>query len=312
MARTKKFRRTENKDGTYTHEKLTAKGYVEISEDEWRRYCKTFVDNGAWKKRPADDGADDSQRLKRTKSVVPDTAKPSAGKEKIDSFVKRLENWVENQIQDMKTKRGGGSKKRPADDGGSNKRPADDGADDSQRLKRTKSVVPETVKHFVKRKESWVDMIPKCDDVDLTNITFGFLVDGDGAKDLSPEELKERLKLLEDYTKKVTAQSLILYQQNDTLKKDLAKVTAIQEKVTSNNNCVVELQGHIKKIQSTVEHLEKSNKEIIGGLQEAYEERVIEEREAFYEQIAESFNEQIVELKKENEQLKERLKSQEL
>ena len=86
----------------------------------------------------------------------------------------------------------------------------------------------------------------------------------------------------------------------------------IQEKVTSNINCVDELKGHIKKLQSTVEHLEKSNKETIERLQEAFEERLLDEKNAFYEQIAESFNEQIVELKKENEQLKERLKSQEL
>jgi hypothetical protein len=246
MARTRLYKKTDNKDGTYTYEKLTVaegwvdrigEGWVEITEEEYRARTN---------KRPAEDGGDDSQRLKRSKSVVPETAKPSAGGEKTDSFVKRLETWV-----DMKTKSG---------------------------------------------------------DVDLTNITYGFLVDGHGAKDLSPEEVKERFKILGDYAKAVTARSEFLYQENDTLRK---KVTAIKEKVTSNGNCVVELQGHIKKLQSTVEHLEKSNKEIIGGLQEAFEERLCDEN-ILREQITDSFNDQIVELKKENEQLKKRLNLQEL
>ena len=76
MARGRGFLRLDNGDGTYTYQKRTASGLVEVSEDEWLRHCKTFhgAKDGASKKRPADDGAEDSQRKKTKLDEVEVTA----------------------------------------------------------------------------------------------------------------------------------------------------------------------------------------------------------------------------------------------
>lgn len=76
MARGRGFLRLDNGDGTYTYQKRTASGLVEISEDEWRRHCKTFhgAKDGASKKRPADDNTGESQRKKTKLDEVEVTA----------------------------------------------------------------------------------------------------------------------------------------------------------------------------------------------------------------------------------------------
>ena len=70
MARGRGLVKERNGDGTYTYKKRTANGLVVITEEEYRATTNRLLN-----KRPADDGAEDSQRLKRTKSVVPETAK---------------------------------------------------------------------------------------------------------------------------------------------------------------------------------------------------------------------------------------------
>ena len=67
MARGRGLVRERNGDGSYTYAKRTANGLVYISNAEYNRLMR---------KRAADDGAEDSQRLKRTKSLLPDPAKP--------------------------------------------------------------------------------------------------------------------------------------------------------------------------------------------------------------------------------------------
>ena len=234
MARGRGFLRLDNGDGTYTYQKRTASGLVEVSEDEWRRHCKTFhgAKDGASKKRPADDNTGESQRNKTKLDEVEVTC------------ITLKDGKVIEEKKEKARRAKDGTLHLTDDDGASKKRPAEDGAEDSQRLKRTKSLMPETAKpsggeektgSFVKRLETWVenqiqDMKTKRD------ITFGFLVDGDGDKDLSPEKVKERLELLESYAKTVTAQSLILSQQNDTLKKENLEIRKKYNKVLEKEN----------------------------------------------------------------------------
>lgn len=70
MARGRGLVRLDNGDGTYTYKKRTGNGLVVITEEEYRATTNRLLN-----KRPAD-GAEDSQRLKRTKSLLPDPAKP--------------------------------------------------------------------------------------------------------------------------------------------------------------------------------------------------------------------------------------------
>lgn len=211
MARGRGLVKERNGDGTYTYKKRTANGLVVISEEEYRTTTNRLVN-----KRQAEDGAEDSKRLKRTKSILPDPAK--GGEVEVTAIT--LKDGKVTEDKKLKASPAtDGTLHLVDDDGASKKRPADDGAEDSQRLKKSKSL-PDVV-------------LP---DVELTKFTYGFLVDGDGAKDLSPEKLKERLKLLGDYTRAVTARSLTLYQENDTLKKENLEIKKKYNKVLEKEN----------------------------------------------------------------------------
>lgn len=87
MARGRGLVKERNRDGTYTYAKRTADGLVVISEEEYR-----VITNRLSNKRPAEDGAKDSQRLKRTKSLLPDPGNMGEKIEELKSTVEHLTN----------------------------------------------------------------------------------------------------------------------------------------------------------------------------------------------------------------------------
>lgn len=173
--------RVQRNDGSYIYQKRTANGYVEISEDEWRRYCKTF--DGASKKRPADDDAEESQRLKRTKSILPAPAK----RDEVEVTAITLKDGKVTEDKKLKASYG--------------------------------------TLH---------------------------LTDDDGAKDLSPEKLKKKLKLLECYSKTITARGLELQKENDTLRKEISEDV---KRANTLNILSADMDEKIEELQSTVEDL---------------------------------------------------------
>jgi hypothetical protein len=123
MARGRGLVRERNGDGSYTYAKRTANGLVYISNAEYNRLMR---------KRAADDGAQDSQRLKRSKSVVPETAK----RDEVEVTAITLKDGKVTEDKKLKARPAkDGTLHLTDDDGASKKRPADDGAMTLKQLK---------------------------------------------------------------------------------------------------------------------------------------------------------------------------------
>ncbi len=173
-----------------------------------------------------------------------------------------------------------------------NKRAADNEAG-SERLKRSKSILP----YAAKRSESYsVDVTGKCQETGVRkklkgtmnmdgtlNLTCNgeefdggteyltVLVNGECSENVLPEKLKERFELLKCYVKFVTARGEKLQKENDLLKKQLEKANVLKEKIEDVKTIVeqlekksnslekekVALKANIKKMKDEHDHNRK-------------------------------------------------------